>query len=338
MNLTRSYRRANDRSERACRVWRAVLRLESASDKFFLARLGAAAVGETRPFPGRRHRCAPGTCFARSAFKCYGSVSVLAGVSEELRRRDRVEIARERTRFPPRLGPLAPTTPASVRTLARRSGHPVNPAQRHSLQQVLSNASYSRRPLSPARACRFTMSRPNARPLADPLNLHAKVQQQHQKAGPKASPPRAGPSAPSGTSSSTASGRSPGVSHLRQRSIGTSPSLPNFPGNLSASTSSHGHGVRSPFDDAHAAMMASASVPDGLNGLGILGQPTPHRAALMQSNASMTSLLDTDEGVARSQALAMRSERAEWVRLFVVPLAHNASSPFSDALDGQTGA
>ncbi|GAA5992715.1 hypothetical protein JCM10908_006895 [Rhodotorula pacifica] len=147
-------------------------------------------------------------------------------------------------------------------------------------------------------------------PLSDPLNLHGKVSKQ--------SPPRAaGPSSSAAfDSAGTASGRAPKPSHLRQRSIGTSPSMPNFPHHISGnSPSSHGHGggvPRSPFDDSHAA--ASVSVPDGLNGLGILGQPTPHRAALMQSNASMISLNDSEEGgVGRSQALAMRSERAEWI-------------------------
>jgi hypothetical protein len=160
------------------------------------------------------------------------------------------------------------------------------------------------------------MSR-NIKPLADPLNLHAQVQQQKEQQQ-KQSPPRAGPSSSPARGAGATSGRAPPpTSHLRQRSIGTSPSMPNFPHNVQKSPSSlGGHaGARSPFDDTHAA--ASASVPDGLNGLGILGQPTPHRAALMQSNASMASLHDTEEGgVGRSQALAMRSERPEWVRFF----------------------
>ncbi|GAA5966221.1 hypothetical protein JCM8115_006413 [Rhodotorula mucilaginosa] len=157
------------------------------------------------------------------------------------------------------------------------------------------------------------MSR-NIKPLADPLNLHAQVQQQKEQQQ-KQSPPRAGPSSSPARGAGATSGRAPPpTSHLRQRSIGTSPSMPNFPHNVQKSPSSlGGHaGARSPFDDTHAA--ASASVPDGLNGLGILGQPTPHRAALMQSNASMASLHDTEEGgVGRSQALAMRSERPEWI-------------------------
>ena len=169
------------------------------------------------------------------------------------------------------------------------------------------------------------MSR-NIKPLADPLNLHAQVQQQkEQQQQQKQSPPRAGPSSSPARGAGATSGRAPPpTSHLRQRSIGTSPSMPNFPYNVQKSPSSLGHaagnGARSPFDDTHAA--ASVSVPDGLNGLGILGQPTPHRAALMQSNASMASLHDTEEGgVGRSQALAMRSERPEWVRFFSLLLS-----------------
>lgn len=156
------------------------------------------------------------------------------------------------------------------------------------------------------------------RPLADPLNLHSHIQQQQSQSPSRASPPRPSPTATTASSSSTSSGRAPNAStHLRQRSIGTSPSVPNFPGNTSGSMSSHSHGHpanRSPFDDTHAAAYANGSVPDGLNGLGILGQPTPHRAALMQSNASVHSLLDSEDEVGRSQALAMRSERPEWVR------------------------
>ncbi|CEQ40473.1 SPOSA6832_02100 [Sporobolomyces salmonicolor] len=118
-----------------------------------------------------------------------------------------------------------------------------------------------------------------------------------------------------GASSSYAPTATP--QHLRQRSLPSS----NLPGPS-----------YDPFDDRNASSNESDSPP--LVPMPFVPQPTPHRAAMMES-ASETSLVPASEA---EQAMNMRGNRAEWQYLYSPStLSHSAVAPPSLGYNGLRG-
>jgi len=98
--------------------------------------------------------------------------------------------------------------------------------------------------------------------------------------------PLAGPSQGGASSAWT-----PPTGHLRQRSITSARSRENS-------------NTTNPFDDGHYAVPASPRGPH-----------SPYGAALLRAQTSSTSLADEyTHAMGKEQAMAMRGDRAEWVR------------------------